>query len=76
MRGGGGLATLKINGHADTILVGNSGDKLSSLRREYGRVCERMKLKVNVRKSKVLRFSLRLGRETLRVRLGSGELGR
>ena len=43
----------------DTALyiVADSEEKLFRLVSEYGRVCERRKLKVNVGKSKVMRFS-------------------
>ena len=39
----------------DTALVADSGDKLCRLVSEFGRVCERRKLRVNVGKSKVMR---------------------
>ena len=42
----------------DTALVFDSEEKLSALVREFGRVCERCKLKDCVGKSKVLRHSL------------------
>ena len=38
----------------DTALVTDSEDKLQKLVEEFGRVCERRKLKVNVNKSKVM----------------------
>ena len=41
---------------------------------EFGRVCESRKLKVNVKKCKVLIFSLRGKQEPMRVRPGSEEL--
>ena len=41
----------------DTALVADSEEKLCRLVSEFGRVCERRKLKVNVGKSKVLRCS-------------------
>ena len=37
--------------------------------REFGRMCEKRKLKVNVKKSKVMRFYLNRKRVPLRVRL-------
>ena len=37
----------------DKVLVADSGEKLSNLVLEVGRVCERKNLKGNVRKSKV-----------------------
>ena len=39
----------------DTALVADSEDKLCRLVSEFGRVCERIKLRVNVGKSKVMR---------------------
>ena len=47
----------------DTALVADSEEKLQKLVDEFGRVCERRKLKVNVNKSKVMRCT---GREDLR----------
>ena len=41
----------------DTALVAASEEKLCSLVSEFGRVCERRKLRVNVRKSKVMMCS-------------------
>ena len=41
----------------DTALVADSEEKLCRLANEFGRVCERRKLRVNVGKSKVLRCS-------------------
>ena len=41
----------------DTALVADSEEKLCSLVSEFGRVCERRKLRVNVGKSKVMRCS-------------------
>ena len=41
----------------DTTLVADSKQKLCRLVSEFGRVCERRKLRVNVGKSKVLRCS-------------------
>ena len=41
----------------DTALVADSEKKLCRLVSEYGRVCERIKLRVNVGKSKVTRCS-------------------
>ena len=40
---------------SDTALVADSEDKLCRLVSEFGRVCERRKLKVNVGKRKVMR---------------------
>ena len=41
----------------DTALVADSEEKLGGLVSEFGRVCERRKLRVNVGKSKVMRCS-------------------
>ena len=41
----------------DTALVSDSEEKMCSLVSEFGRVCERSKLRVNVGKSKVMRCS-------------------
>ena len=41
----------------DTALVADSEEKLCRLVSEFGRVCERRKLRVNVGKSKVMRCS-------------------
>ena len=41
----------------DTALVAHSDEKLCRLVSEFGRVCERRKLRVNVGKSKVMRCS-------------------
>ena len=41
----------------DTALVADSEEKLCRLVSEFGRVCERRKLRVNVGKSKVVRCS-------------------
>ena len=62
---GKGLELLSANGGRfeindllfadDTALVADSEDKLCRLVSEFGRVCERRKLRVNVGKSKVMR---------------------
>ena len=41
----------------DTALVADSEEKLCTLVSEFGRVCERRKLRVNIGKSKVMRRS-------------------
>ena len=41
----------------DTALVADSKEKLGRLVSEFGRVCERRKLRMNVGKSKVMRCS-------------------
>ena len=65
---GKGLELLSANGGRfeinqllfadDTALVANSEEKLCRLVSEFGRVCERRKLRVNVGKSKVMRCSM------------------
>ena len=40
----------------DTVLVGDSEEKLERLVQEFGRVCQRRKLSVNVNKSKVMKI--------------------
>ena len=42
----------------DTALVADSEEKLCRLVSEFGRVCERRKLRLNVGKSKVMRCSM------------------
>ena len=64
---GEGLELLSANGGRfekkqllfadDTALVADSEEKLCKLVSEFGRVCERRKLRVNVGKSKVMRCS-------------------
>ena len=64
---GKGLELLSANGSRfeinqllftdDTALVADSEEKLYRLVSEFGRVCERRKLEVNVGKSKVMRCS-------------------
>ena len=64
---GKGLELLSANGGRfeinqllfadDTALVADSEEKLCRLVSEFGRVCERRKLRVNVGKSKVMRCS-------------------
>ena len=61
-----GLKLLSVNGACfeinqllftyDTALVADSKEKLCRLMSEFGRVCERRKLRVNVGKCKVMRF--------------------
>ena len=64
---GKGLELLSANGGRfeinqvlfadDTALVADSEEKLCRLVSEFGRVCERRKLRVNMGKSKVMRCS-------------------
>ena len=65
---GKGLELLSANGGRfeinqllfadDTALVADSEDKLCRLVSEFGRVCERRKLRVNIGKSKFMRLQL------------------
>ena len=65
---GKGLELLSANGGRfeinqqvfadDTALVADSEEKLGGVVSEFGRVCERKELKVNVGKSKVMRCSM------------------
>ena len=62
-----GLELLSVNGGKveknqllfadDTALVADSEEKFCRLVSEFGRVCKRRKLRVNVRKSKIMRCS-------------------
>ena len=64
---GKGLEIMSVNGGRfeinqllfadDTALVADSDQKLCRPVTEFGRVCERRKLRVNVSKSKVMRWS-------------------
>ncbi|TOF75158.1 hypothetical protein CGJ15_27085, partial [Vibrio parahaemolyticus] len=53
----------------DSVLLGDSEEKLQRLVDEFGSVCKRRKLKVNTGKSKVMRITKRLGDERLDIRL-------
>ena len=57
----------------DTALVADSEEKLKRLVSEFGRVCERRKLRVNVAKSKVMRCTRNMDRGKLNVKL-NGDL--
>ena len=57
----------------DTALVADSEEKLCSLVSEFGRVCDRRKLHVNVRKSKVMKCSRNEDGVRMNVRL-NGEM--
>uniref|UniRef100_A0A3P9JM39 ribonuclease H n=1 Tax=Oryzias latipes TaxID=8090 RepID=A0A3P9JM39_ORYLA len=57
----------------DTALVADSEESLARLVEEFGRVCDRMKLRVNVEKSKVMRCTRVKGERRLNVAL-NGEL--
>ena len=58
----------------DTALVADTEEALQQLVTEFGRVCERRKLKVNVGKSKVMRCTRRDVVGELRVNLGGERL--
>ena len=40
----------------DTVLLGESEEKLERLKQEFGRVCQRRKLSVNETKSKIMKI--------------------
>ena len=54
---GGGFEINQLVFADDTALVSDSQEKLCRLVSEFGRVCERRKLRVNVGKSKLMRCS-------------------
>jgi hypothetical protein len=58
----------------DTGLGADSEDRLEQLVNEFGRVCERRKLRVNVGKSKVMRCTRNEGGDRLNVRLNGERL--
>ena len=58
----------------DTALVADKEDKLCRLVSEFGRVCERRKLKVNVGKSKVMRCCRYGNEDRMHVILNGGPL--
>ena len=80
---GAGLALVGENGGEwrlsqllfadDTALVAESEEGLKRLVKEFGRVCDRRKLRVNVGKSKVMRCAREGGGDRMDVRL-NGEL--
>ena len=55
---GGRFEIYQLLFEGDTALVADSEEKLCRLVSEFGRVCERRKLRVNVGKSKVMRCSM------------------
>lgn len=57
----------------DTALVADSEEKLRQLVTEFGRVCERRKLRVNVGKSKVMKCTRRVDGGMMNVML-NGEI--
>ena len=78
-----GLELLSANGgrfeinqllFADTALVADSEEKLCRLVSEFGRACERKKLRVNVGKSKVMRCSRYGNRDRMHVILNGEPL--
>ena len=58
----------------DTALVADSEEKLCRLVSEFGRICERRKLRVNVGKSKVIRCSRYSDEARMRVILNGEPL--
>ena len=58
----------------DTALVADSEQKLCRLVSEFGRVCERRKLRVNVGKSKVMGCSRCVNEGRMYVRLNGDQL--
>ena len=58
----------------DTALVADTEESLQQLVTEFGRVCDRRKLKVNVGKSKVMRCTRRENVGELQVNLGGERL--
>ena len=81
---GKGLELLSTNGGRfeinqllfadDTALVADSEEKLCRLVSEFGRVCEKRKLRVNVGKSKVMRCSRYGNRDRMHVILNGEPL--
>ena len=81
---GKGLELLSVNGGRfeinqllfadDTALMADSEEMLCRLVCEFGRVCERRKLRVNVGKSKVMRCSWYGNRDQMHVKLNSEPL--
>ena len=58
----------------DTVVVADSEEKLCQLVSEFGRVCERRKLRVNVNKSKVMRRTRNQNNAGLNVMLNGEAL--
>ena len=58
----------------DTVVVADSEEKLQQLVSEFGRVCERRKLRVNVSKSKIMRCTRDEGGARLNVMLNGEAL--
>ena len=58
----------------DTVVVADSERKLCQLVTEFGRVCERRKLRVNVGKSKVMRCTRNVDGARLNVMLNGEAL--
>ena len=70
----GGMKVSQLLFADDTVLVANSEAMLSRLVKEFGRVCERRKLKVNVGKSKVMVCSRNGNGNVLNVELDGERL--
>ena len=58
----------------ETALVADSGEKLCRLVREFGTVCERRKLRVNVGTSKFMKYSRYGNGDRMHVRLNGESL--
>ena len=71
---GGGFEINQLLFADDTALVADSEEKLFRLVSEFGRACERRKLRVNVGKSKVMRRSKYGNGDRMRVILNGEPL--
>ena len=53
----------------DTVLLGDSEEKLERLVQEFGRVCQRRKLSVNETKSKIMRIGKNVEENEMNISL-------
>ena len=58
----------------DTVLVGDSEQKLQKLVKEFGSVCKRRKLAVNVGKSKVMRIGKNRDENEMNISLNNSRM--
>ena len=58
----------------DTVLVGDSEQKLQRLVKEFGSVCKRRKLSINVGKSKVMRIGKNREENEMNIRLNNSRM--
>ncbi|MEL7302024.1 MAG: reverse transcriptase family protein, partial [Pseudomonadota bacterium] len=58
----------------DTVLVGDSEQKLQKLVKEFGRVCKRRKLAVNVGKSKIMRIGKNRTENEMNISLNNNRM--